>query len=1417
MAETGIRAATRKARTAVSTPRHLREAIHRVIAALLPLGLASAMLAASGNAPAAAATASSAANGHPTLSHASATRGLSPEQAQKQAKSTGRPVVITSMTTPASTTTANPNGSFTLDQSLQPVRAWRDGGWVPLDPALHAHRDGTIAPAVTTNSLVLSGGGNGPLAVMANAGRSLSLSWPGWLPSPVLSGATATYHSVMPGVDLAVTASPQGGFTDVLIVKNAAAAANPLLRSLSLTAAAPGLRLTSAPGGAVRVATSSQAAPVFTMPASRMWDSTPQPAGTATAMGPGGAVVTASSGLPATSTIAAPGAAAHVTTLPLTASGNTIAIRPPAAALTGPGVTYPVYIDPSTYDDPLSTTAGEWTQVDKGFPGQTYWKESSDLQVGRCDFSGCNGLDVARSFARFPISSHLYGATIEYSYFYMTDLWAPSCTDTAAQLWTTGGITSSTDWSNQPSWNTQVQQKSFAYQDIAGTSCPYQKDDVTWDISSIMQRDANDQYTAQTFGIRAADETNDMQWKQFHSGSSYLHLSTKYNLPPERPSSRATDPGGSCVYSASSAPVIGNDDVTFSAYVADYAGYSNSLTTRFLILDSNGNTVYDSSAKGTSVKTGDFTTAALTLTRSVMQGLRTNGATTVYTYHWYARTTDGGGLTSAMPVHECYFTYNPLGPSAPAVTPNPVSGQLGQAVSASFAPSAPNCSPTTKPCPVSYTYQLGAATPVTVPADSSGNWSGTIPLRRAGPGMLTVYATDSAGNVSEAATPAVDVTPPATPYGDADINGDGEPDLLRAGTTSNAGLWLAPGSGPGTLHRPIQIGGAGTGINPGTGGPSDWAGAIVLHGNFTGQNIQDVMVYYPTGTHAGTGEIIGGTGDGSPLQPASGSQSEIPAGSLYDIGFSQVDQPMTLVAAGNASQLNIGVPDLIGVLGDPTNGYELDLFTSTPGLAGNYSYTTTLSPATSPAPGGTSDWNNYQLATAQPGGNPAATVLIALDTATGALYESTNPANSTTALIGTAGTWTQIAVPWGTNPPTLASADVNAAGQTELWTTSGSGGSTATPYNLSGNTVTAETATTLTKPSHQYPIAEGTGTTASDTIGTLNATVAGTATWTDPGTDDNFTPSLDFDGSTNYLSTSSPAINTTSSYTISAWARLNPAPGTIAPDTRKQTVAAQDGTTDSGFYLAYSYVNGGVWEFNFPNSDITSPTYTSVLGPSAAVGVWTHLVAVYDASAKTATLYVNGVQVGTTSFTTAWNATGPFTIGRGKIDGNMSQELDGTIADVQSWQSPLTATQIAATGGITGSGPITSAVSGKCLDDWHNGTSDGTVIDIYSCNSAKAQNWSTSPGPATTSPTDTIQINGKCLDVNGGGTTNGTLIDLYKCNNTGSQQWQPGPNGSLINPQSGKCLDDPGNTTTNGTQIQLYTCDGSTGETWTLP
>lgn len=140
--------------------------------------------------------------------------GASARQALAQAATTGKPVPVPGMTAATEDVTADPSGYFTLHDYARPAYVQQGQTWVPIDPTLHADADGTISPNAIPGGLELSGGGLGPLAVLHSqdlTGDRLSITWPQPLPAPTLSGATATYADVLPGVDLELTADSEGG------------------------------------------------------------------------------------------------------------------------------------------------------------------------------------------------------------------------------------------------------------------------------------------------------------------------------------------------------------------------------------------------------------------------------------------------------------------------------------------------------------------------------------------------------------------------------------------------------------------------------------------------------------------------------------------------------------------------------------------------------------------------------------------------------------------------------------------------------------------------------------------------------------------------------------------------------------------------------------------------------------------------------------------------------------------------------------------------------------------------------------------------------------------------------------------------------------------------------------------------------
>ncbi|GAB7105115.1 LamG domain-containing protein [Streptomyces phaeofaciens JCM 4814] len=148
-------------------------------------------------------------------------------------------------------------------------------------------------------------------------------------------------------------------------------------------------------------------------------------------------------------------------------------------------------------------------------------------------------------------------------------------------------------------------------------------------------------------------------------------------------------------------------------------------------------------------------------------------------------------------------------------------------------------------------------------------------------------------------------------------------------------------------------------------------------------------------------------------------------------------------------------------------------------------------------------------------------------------------------------------------------------------------------------------------------------------------------------------------GTSAYAATAGPVVDTTGSFSVSAWAKLTTR-DTIG------TVANQNGTQVGAFQLYYSS-SYDRWIFNRYTSDGSSLVRAIATRPGV-VGAWTHLLAVYDRDAQEIRLYVNGRLEASTAFTTPWGATGPFEIGRMKgSSGSPSSYFQGDVDHVQAW------------------------------------------------------------------------------------------------------------------------------------------------------
>ncbi|MFD6530289.1 FG-GAP-like repeat-containing protein [Streptomyces sp. NPDC060184] len=246
-----------------------------------------------------------------------ATAPLDESTAQKEAVRTGKRVEVTALRDATSTTFALPNGSFELTASAAPVRAKVDGVWKPLDATLVRTENGW-APRAASDPVVFSDGsgstasartarssGNGSvrtasftvsrgsgtraltasdesaayhdLVTLNSGGHTVTMGWPGDLPEPEINGATALYRGVLDGVDLLLTAQ-DGGFTHVLVIRDAAAAARLQQAGLSYRLTSPDLSFHLDPVTHAVTAVDDAGREIAVSPTPFLWDSAGHPA-----------------------------------------------------------------------------------------------------------------------------------------------------------------------------------------------------------------------------------------------------------------------------------------------------------------------------------------------------------------------------------------------------------------------------------------------------------------------------------------------------------------------------------------------------------------------------------------------------------------------------------------------------------------------------------------------------------------------------------------------------------------------------------------------------------------------------------------------------------------------------------------------------------------------------------------------------------------------------------------------------------------------------------------------------------------------------------------------------------------------------------------------------------------------------------
>ncbi|MCC3762658.1 hypothetical protein K3N28_06185 [Glycomyces sp. TRM65418] len=201
------------------------------------------------------------------------------------------------------------------------------------------------------------------------------------------------------------------------------------------------------------------------------------------------------------------------------------------------------------------------------------------------------------------------------------------------------------------------------------------------------------------------------------------------------------------------------------------------------------------------------------------------------------------------------------------------------------------------------------------------------------------------------------------------------------------------------------------------------------------------------------------------------------------------------------------------------------------------------------------------------------------------------------------------------------------------------------------------------------------------------------------GTDPYHRPSgaIELDGTT-CLEYPEPVVDTTQSFTVAAWAKLD-------STSANATVVATSGQNTSAVRLRY-VESIGKWAFVFTDQDSATAAWPQVQSTEIVeADRWYHLVGVFDAPTKELKLYVDGVLQGTrTNVTSVWNATGPTILGCAGHESGPARwdRLDGSLHGVSLWRGAVDTSAIA---GMMGNPPVETAARW----DFNNFPEDLTV------------------------------------------------------------------------------------------------------------
>jgi hypothetical protein len=495
------------------------------------------------------------------------------DRALAQAHSAGERVEVEGERSEYSTTFANPDGqTFNLELSAVPVRVdTGNGTWADPDPTLEIRPDGSIGPKAAAADISFSAGGDSTMASIADKGTSLSVQWPGELPVPEITRASARYPEVLPGIDLQLTASVEG-FSHVLIVKTPQAAADPALRELNFGLQAQGLTVRGGAAGDLS-AVDANGNEVFRAPAAHMWDSAGAAAGQGGEQRTTARTSDAGAGEPDRGV--EPGEADTVAELPTAVSDAILTVTPDEAMLLNtPADAFPLYIDP-----PVGLTESRRTMLRSDGYSLYNWSNGDNNEgrgVGRCGSWGgevCSKDNYTqRLYFQFK-PTELAGKHVLSTTFRVTQTWSFVCDPRTVDLVRTNGFSSSTKWPGPGHLGTMASRNTNHGR---GTACSPDQPDAplefrTSTLTSTTRKFANGDFATLNLMLKARSETDTSYWKRFRNDAV---LSVTYIAKPAKPTNVGLVAGSGtvCEKSTASAQIVGSPNPTFTATVQSAPG-----------------------------------------------------------------------------------------------------------------------------------------------------------------------------------------------------------------------------------------------------------------------------------------------------------------------------------------------------------------------------------------------------------------------------------------------------------------------------------------------------------------------------------------------------------------------------------------------------------------------------------------------------------------------------------------------------------------------------------------------------------------------------------------------------------------------------------------------------------------------------